>query len=83
MEGDKQDDHDLLIILNSKVGDVIITLKEMIGGVNKKVDDHEVRLRILEKESEDHILVKKVVYGAVGFVLLSVLGAMVFLVVKK
>lgn len=80
--GEIQNDHDLLIILNSKMTDLIKGIEDLKAGVNKKIDDHEARLRLLEKESEDHILVKKVVYGAVAFVLLSVLSAIVYLVVK-
>lgn len=46
-------------------------------------NDHETRLRTLEKESEDHMLVKKVVYGAVGLILVAVLSAIVYLVIKQ
>jgi len=46
-------------------------------------NDHETRIRTMEKESEDHILVKKVVYGAVGLILVAVLSAIVYLVIKQ
>lgn len=49
----------------------------------KTDEDHEARLRVIEKESEDHALVKKVVYGAVAFILIAVLSAIVYLVVGK
>lgn len=81
--GEQQNDHDLLITLNSKVGDLIKAFEEMKEGSNKRVDDHEARIRVLEKESEDHILVKKVVYGAITTTLLTVLGSLLYLVINR
>lgn len=81
--GEQQNDHDLLITLNSKVGDLIKAFEELKEGSNKRVDDHEARIRVLEKESEDHILVKKVVYGAITTTLLTVLGSLLYLVIKR
>lgn len=81
--GEQQNDHDLLITLNSKVGDLIKAFEELKEGSNKRVDDHEARIRVLEKESEDHILIKKVVYGAITTTLLTVLGSLLYLVIKR
>lgn len=81
--GEQQNDHDLLITLNSKVGDLIKAFEELKEGSNKRVDDHEARIRVLEKESEDHILVKKVVYGAITTTLLTVLGSLLYLVIRR
>ena len=81
--GEQQNDHDLLITLNSKVGDLVKAFEEMKEGSNKRVDDHETRIRVLEKESEDHILVKKVVYGAITTTLLTVLGSLLYLVINR
>lgn len=81
--GEQQNDHDLLITLNSKVGDLINAFEELKEGNNKRVDDHEARIRVLEKESEDHILVKKVVYGVITTTLLTVLGSLLYLVIKR
>lgn len=50
--------------------------------VSAMKEDYEARLRTLEKESEDHALVKKVVYSAIGFILISVLGSLIYLVIK-
>lgn len=76
-------DHDLIIKLDTKMDSLKEDIKALADGTNTKMNDHEARLRVIEKESEDHVIVKKVVYGAVGFILVAVLSAIVFLVVKK
>lgn len=80
-------DHDMLVAFRaetmSELKNIRTDLTSLNDGMGTKLADHETRLRSLEKESEDHALVKKVVYGAVAFILLAVLSAIVFLVVQK
>ena len=84
-------DHDFLLTFSSEVKtklDVIDNKIQMLtDGTAMKINDHETRLRTLEKEFEsestDHALVKKVVYGAVAMILLSVMSAIIYLVVHK
>lgn len=49
----------------------------------KADEDHEKRLRIIEKEAENNALVKKIVYGLVALILVSVIGAILALVIIK
>jgi hypothetical protein len=58
-------------------------IKDLSDGTAGKIVDFEGRIRTLEKESEDHLLVKRVVYGACGTMLLAVLSSIVYLVVHK
>ena len=76
-------DHDLIIRLDSKMDDLKQDIKDLKDGTTTQIQDHEARLRTLEKEAEDHILVKKVVYGAVSFILLAVLSSVVYLVIQR
>lgn len=45
--------------------------------------DHEARLRVSEEAIQDYPLVKKVVFGGVSFILISVLSSIVYLVIQK
>lgn len=87
-------DHDVLIKLvgavaelkestNEKFADLKSDIKELKDGHSMTIADHENRIRALEKSSEDLQTVKKIVYGAVAFILVSVLGAITLLVIKK
>lgn len=76
-------DHDLLVELKTTMAGVKADIKDLADGTTKTIADHEQRIRNIEKQSDDFGNIKKVVYGAIGFILISVLGALVFLVVKK
>jgi hypothetical protein len=88
-------DHDLLTKLDTKVDQIQadVTVLKNLSNVYvtrtdwvehlKWNDDHETRIRNLEKETDDYPTVKRVVYSAVGFILLAVLSAIVYLVIKK
>lgn len=88
------EDHDSLITLIGavasidqkfceKFADLKTDIKAINDGTTTQLADHEARLRTVEKEGEDHAIVKKVVYGAVSFILLAVLSAIVYLVLKS
>jgi hypothetical protein len=49
----------------------------------KVVQDHEARIRSLEEDREPNKLTRKLVYGAAAFILVAVLSAIVYLVVKR
>ena len=79
----QQSDHDLLIELKSEVRALRDELKKVTDSYSKLVEDHETRIRSLEKQVDDYGIVKKIVYGAVGVVLLSFMGALTYLVINK
>ena len=83
MEQQKQTDHDLLIELKSEVRALRDELKKVTDSYSKLVEDHETRIRSLEKQVDDYAIIKKLVYGAVGVVLLSFMGALTYLVINK
>lgn len=76
-------DHDLIIKLGVKMDSIKEDIRILNDSTANKINDHEARMRTLEKESEDYVIVKKVVYGAVGLVLTTVLGAIIYLVVSR
>ena len=49
----------------------------------KRDDEHELRLNQLEEKLGDYKLLRGVVWGATGFILIAVLSAIVYLVVQK
>lgn len=76
-------DHDLLIELKTTLAGVKQDIKGLADGTNKTVSDHETRIRAVESISEDFAIVKKVVYGAVGLILVAVVSSVIYLVVQK
>ena len=58
-------------------------LKDFIKTMNEKFQDHELRLRALEKTSDDFGLVKKIVYSAVGIILIAFFSAIIALTIKQ
>ncbi len=47
----------------------------------KADEDHENRIRILEKSTEDYPQIKKIIYGCIGFILVAFLSAVVYLII--
>ncbi len=78
----KMNDHDLLITMHEQIKNVRMDIKEIKDGTSEKLSDHELRIQTLEKSVEGAALVKKIVYGAVGIILVTVLSAIIYLVVK-
>ncbi len=76
-------DHDLLITMHEQIKGIKEDIKDLKDGTSAKLNDHETRLRANEKLVEDYPTVKKLVYGAVGIILVAVFSAIVYLVVKK
>ncbi len=71
--------------LDKKISENNIKLDNMQSGFVSKVEfeDHETRIRVMEKSAEDLAIIKKLVYGQVAFVLLAVLSAVVYLVIHR
>lgn len=80
------EDHDLLITLVTKVDGVKEDIRVLNDGTNAKINDHETRIRSLEKTQETQssgiTLTNKIVMGACAIVLVSVMSGLVYLVVK-
>lgn len=51
--------------------------------VVKVTDDHEKRIRSMEDTAQDALLVKRLVFGCVTIILIAVITALVYLVVKS
>lgn len=75
-------DHDLLIELKTKMDGIKADIKDLGDGTSKTIADHETRIRTVEKALDEFPTVKKLVYGAAGLILVSVLSAIVYLVVS-
>ncbi len=71
-------------VLESKLDRAISDISSMTNNFATKAEnaDHEQRIRVLEKATEDMPIIRKLLYGGVGFTLLTVLGAIIYLVVK-
>ena len=75
-------DHDLLIELKTKLDGLINDVKTLNDGTSKQINDHETRIRTMEKDSEDLANIKRIVYGSVGIILVAVFSAIIYLVIK-
>lgn len=76
-------DHDLLVVLHERIKAIGEDLREIKNTTQKEIEDHEKRIRILEENAKDYNTVKKLVYGAVGTILITALGAIISLIIKK
>lgn len=72
-------DHDLLITLHEQVRNIGVDIKEIKDGTALTLSDHEKRIRQLEDDFKDFDTVKKLVFGAVGAILLSFIGTLIYL----
>ena len=87
-------DHDLIIGLVKDVATLQGAVNRMLAleekYINredfaihqKKDDDHENRIRVLEGVVEDFATIKRIVFGATGIILVGVFTSIVYLVVK-
>ena len=60
----------------------LVTRDEMTEHL-KADADHEARIRVLESQNDSNAIVKKVVFGMVSFILVAVLSAVIYLVIKR
>ena len=67
MEG-QQNDHDLIIRLDTKIDDLKVDIKELKDGTAMKIEDHETRLKLIENK-----ITQVFAYGTMGLVLLGVI----------
>ena len=92
-------DHDLVQRIDTKVDAIIVTIAKLEAAQNVYVTksehlevhaevariqaDHETRTRVLEDNMSDLNVIKRLVYGCVGTILILVLTAIVYLVVQR
>lgn len=84
-------DHDLLLTFRSETQEqmkaIRVDIKELKDGTSATIADHETRIRTMEKAVEsfasDFTTIKKIVYGAVSFILITVLSSVVYLVINN
>jgi len=75
-------DHDLLIELRTEMRGMRGDLKNLSDGVNTRVSDHENRLRIIEKETEN--LMGKMIFGiAIFSFIMSIITGVIIAWIKK
>lgn len=78
----ENNDHDLLIGLNVKMSDMQVDVKEIKEGTYIRLNQHETWIKALQVEMESHKIVKKIVFGAVGVFLISLVGALATLIIR-
>jgi len=65
--GEQQNDHDLIIRLDTKLDDLKTDIKELKDGTAMKIEDHEARLKIIENK-----ITQVFAYGTVGLIVLGI-----------
>jgi hypothetical protein len=68
------DDHDLLLRLEGKVDALTSTLATFIGSAGKTTDDHEIRIRSLEKKVWSASAVVSVAITGIGVLVQYLFG---------
>lgn len=59
------------------------SMDDLKNNYKGQLDDHEKRIRGLEGSIKDLPVITKLVYGAVSLILVAVLSALIYLVIKK
>lgn len=49
----KMNDHDLLITMHEQIKNIRLDIRDLKDGTAAKIEDHEARLRVLEKFKEN------------------------------
>ena len=80
---DGTNDHDILIELRTKMVDLADDIKDLKDGTSTQIEKHEAAIVMIKDEISDLPLIRKLNYGAVGFILIAVLSAVVYLVIHK
>ncbi len=75
-------DMDTMIKKLDGLGSSFVTASDFAEHL-KADEDHEKRIRALEEATSENPLVKRIVYGAVAIILTTVLGAIIYLVIKS
>ena len=77
MENDatKMNDHDLLVTMHEQMKNVRADIKEIKDGTSIKLEDHETRLRSLEKIVENWTG-RNVVFGIIIMFIIGLLGSL-------
>lgn len=83
MEHQDVSDHDLLIELRTEMRGMRDDIKRMGINTDKTMNDHENRIRELERATESVPLLTKIVYGMVGFILIAVLSSILYLILPS
>lgn len=77
-----QADRETMIRLTVNLERMMMDITNLTNVVDGRLGDHETRVRYIERIIDDFILVRKVVYGLVGLILISVIWAITTLVLK-
>lgn len=72
-----QQDREIMIRQSVNQERFWLDLRDLIKNVNERFQDHELRIRALEKTADDFWTVKKLVYWCVGLIVVIVFSALV------
>lgn len=72
-----QQDREIMIRQSVNQERFWLDLRDLIKNVNERFQDHELRIRALEKTADDFSTVKKLVYWCVGLIIVIVFSALV------